>query len=213
VIRYERDGDLLVAVAEVAVGVDAVGVRVPLGPWAGALPDPAGLRGLPVVLLGDDVPAALVMAGARRSGRIEPLVASEGSPTPAALLRTTAESAIVSASTPWTAMWIRGLGGRPLPALPLGDVAATAAFIDGLEVDVDIPIPNEGHAARAAARAALVGARTAIVHHVVEVDPRPAFDELGLRIDGASMSSLTAAAAGVLAGRVAAGNRRWRSTT
>jgi hypothetical protein len=213
VIRYERDGELLVAVAEVVVGVHDVGVRVALGPWAGPLPDAGGVRELPVVLLSDDVTAALAAAGATRSGRIEPLVTTESAETPAALLTAAAEAAIVSGSTPSTAMWVRGLGGRPLPALPLDDADAAAAFIDALEVDVDVPIPNWSHAARAEARAALVGARSNIVHHLVEVDPRPAFEELGLEIEGASLSSLTAAAAGVLAGRVAAGNRRWRSPT
>jgi hypothetical protein len=213
VIRYERDGDLLVAAADVAVGVHDVAVRVALGPWAGPPPDVGGLRGLPVVLLADDVTAALAGAGATRSGRLDPLVTTENAEAPAALLRTTAEAAIVSGSTPRTATWVRGLGGRPLLALPLDDADATVGFVDGLEIDVDVPIPNGSHAARAGARAALVGARSALVHHLVEVDPRPAFEELGLEIDGASLSSLTAAAAGVLAGRVAAGNRRWRTST
>ena len=212
-IRYERDGDLLVAAADVAVGVHDVGVRVALGPWAGPPPDMGGLRGLPVVLLADDVTAALAAAGATRSGRIEPLVTTESAQAPAALLRTAAEAAIVSGSTPWTATWVRGLGGRPLSALPLDDADATVALVDGIEVDVDVPIPNGSQAARAGARAALVGGRSAIVHHLVEVDPRPAFEELGLEIEDASLSSLTAAAAGVLAGRVAAGNRRWRTPT
>jgi hypothetical protein len=213
VIRYERDGDLLVAVADVAVGVHDVGVRVALGPWAGPLPDAGGVRGLPVVLLSDDIAAALAAAGATRSGRSEPFVTTESAETPAALLRTAAEAAIVSGSTPWTATWVRGLGGRPVTALPLDDADAAVAFIDALEVDVDVPIPDGSHVARAEARAALAGGRSAIVHHLVDVDPRPAFEELGLEIEGASLSSLTAAAAGVLAGRVAAGNRRWRSPT
>jgi hypothetical protein len=48
------------------------------------------------------------------------------------------------------------------------------------------------------------------MHHLVEVDPRPAYDELGLDLGGAGLGQLAAAAAGVLAGRLAARNERWR---
>ncbi len=58
-------------------------------------------------------------------------------------------------------------------------------------------------------------------HQLVEVDGRPALDELATRrIEPRSMGRgveddpayfLAAGAAGVLAGRTAAGNRRWRA--
>ena len=212
-IRYERDGGLLVAHADVPVGVERLAVSVPLGPWGGPPPDPGGLRGLPVVLLLDGLAATFVAAGARRSGRVEALATSDGPEAPGFLLRSDAHVALVCASTPRTATWVRALGGRPLPALPLDDVAATSSFLDGLEVDVDIAVPSEDRTTRAAARAALGRVVPPPGHQLVEVDPRPAFDEAGVDATGASLASLTAAAAGVLAGRVAAGNRRWRSTT
>ena len=49
------------------------------------------------------------------------------------------------------------------------------------------------------------------LHHVVEVDPKPAFEELGLDPSQATFGALAAAAAGVLAGRLAVANRRWRA--
>jgi hypothetical protein len=45
------------------------------------------------------------------------------------------------------------------------------------------------------------------------VDPRPAFDELGLDVHDARLDQLAAAAAGILAGRLAAANARWRRDT
>ena len=212
-IRYERDGDVLIAHARVAVGVEDLAVVVPLGPWAGPPPDPGGLRGLPVVLLLDELAVTLVEAGARRSGRVRAFETIEGPGAPNDLLRADAEVALLRGSRPTTATWVRALGGRPLPSLPLADVAATSSFLDELEVDVDIAVPSEDEGARAAARATLGRIVAAAGHHVVEVDPRPAFDEAGIDAAGAPLSMCAAAAAGVLAGRVAAGNRRWRSST
>jgi hypothetical protein len=212
-IRYERDGELLAAHADVAVGVDRLAVSVPLGPWLGAPPHPGGLRGLPVVLLLDELAATLVAAGARRSGRVQALLTSEGPEAPSVLLRSGADVAIVRASTPTTATWVLALGGRPLPALPLDDVTATSSFLDGLAVDVDIAVPSEDPATRAAARATLGRLVPPTGHQLVEVDPRPAFEEAGIDAAGASLSVRAAAAAGVLAGRVAAGNLRWRAST
>jgi len=52
VIRFERDDrDELWAVAEVAVGVERIPFRVPLGSPNGDDPDPGGLLQLPVVAL------------------------------------------------------------------------------------------------------------------------------------------------------------------
>jgi hypothetical protein len=48
------------------------------------------------------------------------------------------------------------------------------------------------------------------MHHLVEVDARPALEELG-DLAGDSLSALAAAAAGVLAGRIVVGDRRWRA--
>jgi hypothetical protein len=45
----------------------------------------------------------------------------------------------------------------------------------------------------------------------VDVDPAPAFDELGRDLSAADLDTLGGGAAGVLAGRLAVRNRRWRA--
>jgi hypothetical protein len=127
------------------------------------------------------------------------------------------------------------LDGRPIPALRV-------SFADGRErhrgvshhsltiladvckVDVNVPVPALAEEAeRAEVWEALRARKLEDVHHLVEVDGRPAVDELReRRIDVRSMGRgidddpaffLAAGAAGVLAGRLAAENRRWRSTS
>jgi hypothetical protein len=105
---------------------------------------------------------------------------------------------------------VRALAGRAIPALPSDDPAAIGALLAACPVEVDLPFPSL-EPGRSLARAALLEAGIATEHHPVEVDPRPAFDELVADAGSASIAQLAAAAAGVLAGRVAAGVRRWRS--
>ena len=82
---------------------------------------------------------------------------------------------------------------------------AIEALLDGCHVDLDLAIPRLDGERRAAVRAALTPLRLDDLHHIVEVDPRAGVG------DGSSptLDDLGAAAAGVLAGRLAAGRRRF----
>ncbi len=128
-------------------------------------------------------------------------------------------------------MAVATLGGRPIPALRV-------SFADGRErhrgvshhsltiladvcrVDVNVPVPAlEDDAQREAVWAALRGRGLEEIHHLVEVDGRPALEELRARgipvrtmgrgIEDDPAFFLAAGAAGVLAGRLSAENRRW----
>jgi Protein of unknown function (DUF3866) len=124
------------------------------------------------------------------------------------------------------------LGGRPIPSLRI-------SFADGRErhrglshhsltilrdvclVSTDVPVPTlEDATQRRTVWDALRAAKLEERHQLVEVDGRPALDELATRrIEPRSMGRgvehdpaffLAAGAAGVLAGRAAVANRRWR---
>lgn len=125
------------------------------------------------------------------------------------------------------------LGGRPIPSLRI-------SFADGRDrhrgvshhsltilhdvclVETDVPVPTlEDDTQRADIWDALRAAKIEERHQLVEVDGRPALSELAARgIEPRSMGRgvdddpayfLAAGAAGVLAGRMAARNRRWRA--
>jgi len=106
---------------------------------------------------------------------------------------------------------IRALVGRPLPALPWSSPAALTELFEGCLVDVDVAIPRLAGTERAALRAAVAALDLDAAYHMVEVDPRPGFDRDVQTNGGADLDVLGAAAAGVLAGRLAAGIRRWRA--
>lgn len=210
-IRYERDEDGLVAVSRVRVGTGEVELRVPLGPWTGADPAPRGLAGTPVVAILDGRAADLAVAGARRSGRLRPDLIPTADDR-GALLRATAEVVVLPDLSGALLAAIRALGGRPLPAIPFEDAEAVGSLFADCPVDVDVVVPAV-EPARTRAREVALDLGLDGMHHLVEVDPRPAFAELGRPPDGASLAELAAGAVGVLAGRVAAGNRRWRGRT
>jgi hypothetical protein len=95
---------------------------------------------------------------------------------------------------------------------------------DVCKVDVNVPVPMlEDDAQRSAVWEALRSRRLEEIHHLVEVDGAPAVEELRARsLDVRTMGRgieddpaffLAAGAAGVLAGRLAAENRRWRQST
>jgi hypothetical protein len=107
----------------------------------------------------------------------------------------------------------RVIGGRPLAALPLPSPAEIAAFLDGIQIDVTVAVPSGEDELRRRIRAIVAPLELESLHHFVEVDPRPAFDELGLDVHDARLDQLAAAAAGILAGRLAAANARWRRDT
>jgi hypothetical protein len=79
------------------------------------------------------------------------------------------------------------------------------AWLAAAELDAEIPIPIGHEVDRVAMPPLALGP----MHQLVQVDPTPALEEAG-EIDAAP-DVLAAAAAGVLAGRIAAGNRRWRA--
>jgi hypothetical protein len=127
------------------------------------------------------------------------------------------------------------LHGRPIPALRVSFADererhrgvshhSLTILADVCKVSVNVPVPalrDEGQ--RAAVWEALRSRRLEELHHLVEVDGQPAVDELGARgLDVRSMGRgieddpaffLAAGAAGVLAGRLAAENRRWQGST
>jgi hypothetical protein len=213
VIRIERRADgSFEAVAEVVVGVDARQVRVPLGPSIERF-DAAGLRGSPVVVLTSEAIVPLVEAGAARSGRAT-VGTVDASPDRlgAAFLEaaSTAEVLLVRIAPEdagGALVTARALAGRPLPVVPFDRPHTARTMLASCWVDLDIAIPSiEGHReeARELARDLDLFSR----HHVIEVDPRPGLDPLSEQDVG--LLELAASATGVLAGRIAAGDRRWR---
>jgi hypothetical protein len=207
VIRYERGPDGWTAHADVRVGVAHVPVRVDLGDLDRE-PDAGGLRGTPVVIVASaSLPVA--HAGALRAGRSPAvLVLPAAAPTLGGQM-------LLAVAQGVEIVFVEGGGAAALAtARALGGTAiapggpGAEAVLRGLGVDVTVVVPND----RAAERASLTAAgRPGVVHHVVDADPTPAFDELGWRVDPASPDDVASAAAGVVAGRLAVGNRRWRS--
>lgn len=127
----------------------------------------------------------------------------------------------------------RQLGGRPIPALRLSFADererhrglshhSVTILRDVCLVDVNVPVPTlEDPGQRKVVWDALRAAELEERHHLVEVDGRPALDELrargvhiqtmGRTVEDDPAFFLAAGAAGVLAGRMAAGDRRWRT--
>ena len=124
------------------------------------------------------------------------------------------------------------LGGRPIPALRVSFADererhrgvshhSLTILADVCKVDVNVPVPVlEDDAQREVVWGALRGRKLEERHHLVEVDGAPAIEELRARgvdvrtmgrgIDDDPAFFLAAGAAGVLAGRMAAEDRRWR---
>jgi hypothetical protein len=212
VIRYERhaSGDLT-AVCEVAVGVERRTFRVPLGTWPDEEPPAGGLREAPVVVLPDHDRLTVVRLAVTRAGGVEPSLVR---PDDGALLRAAqqgTEVMIVTSGSGRTMNAIRALGGRPIPALPWSSPVAIVELFEGCLVDVDVAVPRLAGTERATLRATVAALHLDALHHVVEVDPRPGSDRDAQTDDGQDLDVLGAAAAGVLAGRLAAGSRRWRA--
>jgi hypothetical protein len=126
----------------------------------------------------------------------------------------------------------RTLDGRPVPALRVSFADererhrgvshhSLTILADVCTVDVNVPVPVlDDPAQRDAVWDALRSRKLEEVHHLVEVDGSPAVEELrergldvrtmGRGIDDDPAFFLAAGAAGVLAGRMAAEDRRWR---
>lgn len=214
-IRTERrDDGSIVAVSDVTVGVDTRAVRVPLGRYGDTV-DPGGLRNTPVVVAVTREAVAFARAGAEHAGRASVAAAGDETPGPVgARLLDGARAAEVVIAVTWPAEAVealttaRALGGRPLPAIPLGERDAVRDMLDGCWVDLDIAVPAVEGDRRAEVRRTLEDLGLFMAHHVVEVDPRPALG--GRSTATMSLGELAAASTGVLAGRIAAGTRRWR---
>lgn len=217
-IRTERlpDGTLDV-VAEVTVGIGSRMVRVPLGSSAGEV-DPGGLRNTPVVVLTEEGLQPVVRTGAQRAGQasVTSVRAGSDSTLGAALLDAArAAEVLVIVTTVDVAgdalVVARALGGRPFPVIPLDDPAAGRAMLRGCWVDLDVAIPSVDGGLRDRVRRVAEDLGLFTAHHVVEVDPRPSLAGAASRdVTGSTLHELVAGATGVLAGRVAAGNRAWR---
>lgn len=215
-ITFERTdtGDLQ-ASADVSVGVETRRIHTPLGPWFSEAPDPIGLAMLPVVGFPAGAGIEVARAGALVAGRMPPvLLLPADAPTIGGQLLVAraqgVEVVLIVGNATSALRAARGLAGRPILALPLEDPAGCLALLSALDIDVTVPIPSLEGGRRGRVRAALAAVEPERRHHVVEVDPRPAYEE-GIPGD-ASLTDLTAAAAGVLAGRLAVENRRWRAS-
>jgi hypothetical protein len=215
VIRTHRfpDGSAEVT-ADVAVGVETRTVSVPLGPYRGDV-DPAGLRNTPVVVLTSEALEPTVRTGAARAGSATVLLVQVGAGDRlgAGLLGAAESGEVLTIVTSVEAaaealVVVRALRGRPLPVVPFDDQAVARRMLEGCWVDLDVAIPSVDAPRREEARR--VGREAGIfsAHHVVEVDPRAGLDERDP--DASTLHELAAAAAGVLAGRIASGNRHWR---
>jgi hypothetical protein len=207
-------GDEVVAgSARVAVGVVDRDETALLGPWPVERPDPGGPLGLastPVILLPDASTADVALAGVARAGR-GPAVARLEGPIPAlglALLAATAASDEVIVLTEAEGRHVdlvRVLGGRPVVALAATDRATVGAWFAETELSADVPVPTTDEQLSSA----IVSLGLEATHQLIQVDPAPAFDGAGMPRRDETVRVLTAAAAGVLAGRIAAANRRW----
>jgi len=213
-IRVEARADgSFEAVTEVVVGVEAREVRVPLGRSIGQV-DPGGLRGSPVVVFTSQEVAPLVAAGAARSGdAVVGTVDASPCGLGAAVLDAarTAEVLLVRVAPEEAGaalLTARALMGRPLPVLPFDRPHTVRTMLATCWIDLDIAIPSVEGRRRDEARAVARDLELFSRHHVVEVDPRPGLDPS--READVGLGGLTASATGVLAGRIAAGNRRWR---
>ena len=165
-----------------------------VGPWPADAPDPAGPLGLastPVIVLPDPVWSDLAIAGALRAGRQPACVRLPGD-APALGLQLLvavtdgAEIVLVEGGAGPHLRVARALGGRPLAVLPLPDGAAVASMFDGCELDVHVPVPSLEDPERSVVAECLRPLGLEATHHLVEVDPAPAFEQAGVALDGAT---------------------------
>jgi hypothetical protein len=208
---------LLVGQTTVEVGVERRDLTMAIGPWPPDALDPAGPMGLastPVIVLPDPVWSDLATAGALRAGRQPACVRLPGD-APALGLQMLvavtegADVVLVEGAAGPHLRVARLLGGRPLGVLPLPDRDAIAAMLHGCGLDVHVPVPSLEDPERSLVADCLRPLTLEATHHLVDVDPAPAFEQAGVDLDRASLHARAAAAAGVLAGRLAASNRRW----
>ena len=210
---------VLLADTRVDVDIRHIEMTMALGVWPVDADDPAGPLGLaatPVIVVPDARWIDLATAGAVRAGRAAVCrrLPGDGPALGLQMLIAVTEGAdvvLVEGGGGAHLRLARALGGRPLPALPLSDPVAVSMMLRGCDLDVEVPVPTLEEPQRGGLRLLLRSLALERAHHVVEVDPAPAFAEAGLPMHQAPLEALAAGAAGVLAGRLAAGNRRWRA--
>jgi hypothetical protein len=209
-------GDEVVAAsATIAVGVADHDETALLGLWPADQPDPGGPLGLastPVILLPDASTVDVALAGVARAGRA-PAVARLDGPLPALGLvllgaMAGAEVIVLTEAGGQHVDLVRILGGRPVVALGGFEPGTVAAWFAETTLGADVAVPTTDPGTSSAI--ASLGLET--THQLIQVDPSPAL-QAGTAADDAPFQVLTAAAAGVLAGRIAAANRRWRADT
>ena len=180
---------------------------------------------MPIVL----VPAAWMLepllAGITRAGRA-PSIAMVATTVELASLveRGTDTEAVVimTGAFPGMAESVRRLqakGARTVPALEaalgVGVMPASLSLLGELPGALNVPVPSiDDDDERWRLWQSLRDAGLDERHHLVDVDGHPALDELSARgtlVEGDLVGLLAAGAAGVLAGRMVAGNRRWNA--
>lgn len=183
------------------------------------------LRHVPVLALSEPALLGVVRAGVRRAGgQSNLLVISAGDPDALSSIAAGAHEVVIAlCEVSGTAALIRAVrerGGRPIPVLLLGgeatspivSAASRSLLADPSLVDLEIAVPTvEDDEVRRVLWDQLRDIRAEERHHLVEVDGRPALEELDVAQPSDAWASLGAGAAGVLAGRLAAANRRWRA--
>jgi hypothetical protein len=176
----------------------------------------------PVVLVPTPDLLAVVVAGAVRAGRGPTVMVVSDDPAGAAVLDHGTEAELVlvpSEDRAWlTDLASRAveLGSRVIPALVV-DVVVDPGYLTwlgGLPPELNIAVPAlDDDDARHQLWASLHDSGAGERHHLVDVDGRPALDELAARgqaVVGERMGLLAAGAAGVLAGRMVVANRVWQ---
>lgn len=180
---------------------------------------------MPVVL----VPAAwmleAVLAGLARAGRAPSIAMVATTVELASLMeRGTDTEAVVILTTAFPGMAgsvrrLQAQGARTVPALEaalgVGVTPASLTLLGELPEALNVPVPSiDDDDERWRLWQSLRDAGLDERHHLVDVDGHPALDELSARgtaVEGDLVGLLAAGAAGVLAGRMVAGNRRWNA--
>lgn len=187
----------------------------------------ARLRHLPVLMLTEPALLDIVLAGVHRAG---------DDPTCLTIRQTDRDTvrpalsgvhevviALCEASASDAVRGVMEVGGRPIVVLSLhggdmGPIVSTASLTflaDRAFRDLEVPVPavdDDGTRTMLWDQLRVVQAEDR--HHLVEVDGRPALEGLsehGTSTPADAWACLASGAAGVLAGRMAASNRRWRA--
>ncbi|HEY6567927.1 MAG TPA: hypothetical protein VI341_10465 [Actinomycetota bacterium] len=179
----------------------------------------------PIVLVPTHDLVPIVTAGATRAGRGPTIsVSSERGSGAVAMMEgaTGNEMAVVSfqdrAAVNELAFLLVDQGARLIPALVarlgVGVEPTCLDWLGELPVGSNVAVPSlDEDVERRRLWASLHDAGASERHHVLDVDGRPALDELlsqGRPVEGDQLELLAVGAAGVLAGRMVVAGRRWQ---